>query len=81
MCTTSYITINEPARSTNGTLYVNIDQFEVTFEILTELTEDIEWKLVYVGSAESDEHDQEIDSVLVAPQGVSRHSRGPYLHP
>ena len=29
------------------------------------IPDDIEWKLVYVGSAESDEGDQELDTVLV----------------
>src|SRR5438067_890739 len=28
---------------------------------------DLEWKLTYVGSATSDEHDQELDSLLVGP--------------
>jgi len=44
-----------------------ICQFEVSFECLTPMSEDIEWKLIYVGSAESDEHDQELDSILVGP--------------
>jgi|Transcript_11995 histone chaperone ASF1 len=59
--------LDNPAR------FDNPFQFEITFEILEHLADDLEWKLVYVGSAESDEYDQEIDSVLVAPQGV-----GPY---
>jgi len=59
--------LDNPAR------FDNPFQFEVTFEILSPITDDLEWKLIYVGSAESEEHDQEIDSVLVAPQGV-----GPY---
>lgn len=28
---------------------------------------DLEWKVVYVGSAESDEYDQELENVLVGP--------------
>lgn len=28
---------------------------------------DLEWKLIYVGSAESEEYDQVLDSVLVGP--------------
>ena len=28
---------------------------------------DLEWKLVYVGSAESDRHDQELDDIMVGP--------------
>ena len=31
---------------------------------------DLEWKLTYVGSAESDKHDQVLDTVLVGPVGV-----------
>ncbi|KAF3906184.1 hypothetical protein ABW20_dc0101015 [Dactylellina cionopaga] len=42
-------------------------RFEVTFECLEQLTKDLEWKLIYVGSATSSEHDQELDSLLVGP--------------
>lgn len=41
--------------------------FEITFECLEKLAEDLEWKLTYVGSATSSEHDQELDSLLVGP--------------
>ncbi len=34
---------------------------------LTNITADLEWKLTYVGSATSDQHDQELDSLLVGP--------------
>ena len=46
-------------------------QFELSFECISEISDDIEWKLIYVGSAESDEHDQLLDSVLVGPMQVS----------
>jgi len=42
-------------------------EFEITFECLELLQKDLEWKLTYVGSATSDEHDQELDSLLVGP--------------
>ncbi|KAF1920542.1 ASF1 like histone chaperone-domain-containing protein [Ampelomyces quisqualis] len=42
-------------------------EFEVTFECLEQLQKDLEWKLTYVGSATSNEYDQELDSVLVGP--------------
>ncbi|KAH7395605.1 ASF1 like histone chaperone-domain-containing protein [Cadophora sp. MPI-SDFR-AT-0126] len=42
-------------------------EFEITFECLEPLQKDLEWKLTYVGSATSDEHDQELDSLLVGP--------------
>ncbi|EWC45589.1 histone chaperone ASF1 [Drechslerella stenobrocha 248] len=42
-------------------------KFEITFECLEQLSKDLEWKLTYVGSATSSEHDQELDSLLVGP--------------
>ncbi|KAG9232997.1 putative histone chaperone ASF1 [Amylocarpus encephaloides] len=53
--------LNNPAKF--GDSY----QFEITFECLESLQRDLEWKLTYVGSATSDEHDQELDSLLVGP--------------
>ena len=55
----------------NPAPFANPFQFEVSFECLTPIPDDIEWKLVYVGSAESDEHDQELASILVGPMQVS----------
>ncbi|RKF55576.1 Histone chaperone ASF1 [Golovinomyces cichoracearum] len=42
-------------------------EFEITFECLEALQKDLEWKLTYVGSATSNDHDQELDSLLVGP--------------
>ncbi|KAF2849387.1 histone deposition protein Asf1 [Plenodomus tracheiphilus IPT5] len=42
-------------------------EFEITFECLEQLQKDLEWKLTYVGSATSNEYDQELDSILVGP--------------
>lgn len=42
-------------------------EFEITFECLETLQKDLEWKLTYVGSATSDQYDQELDSLLVGP--------------
>lgn len=36
-------------------------------DTVADLTTDLEWKLIYVGSATSAEHDQELDSLLVGP--------------
>ncbi|GMG49256.1 unnamed protein product [Ambrosiozyma monospora] len=56
--------LNNPARFTDPY------QFEITFECLEPLKEDLEWKLTYVGSSRSLEHDQELDSILVGPVPV-----------
>ncbi|KAI0377245.1 histone deposition protein Asf1 [Hypomontagnella monticulosa] len=53
--------LNNPAKFTDN--YV----FEITFECLEQLEKDLEWKLTYVGSATSDQYDQELDSLLVGP--------------
>lgn len=37
------------------------------------LLPDLEWKIIYVGSAESEEYDQVLDSVLVGPVPAGRH--------
>mmetsp|Transcript_10414 Transcript_10414/g.33288 ORF Transcript_10414/g.33288 Transcript_10414/m.33288 type:complete len:317 (-) Transcript_10414:159-1109(-) len=65
---TNISVLNNPGSFTDGF------QFEITFECRKELTADLEWKLTYVGSAESEECDQELDSVLVGPVplGVNR---------
>ncbi|KAJ2876109.1 Histone chaperone asf1 [Coemansia aciculifera] len=45
-------------------------RFEVTFECLSLLAADLEFKLVYVSSAENTTMDQELDSILVGPVPV-----------
>lgn len=41
--------------------------FEITFECLQPLSDDLEWKVLYVGSAEDTSHDQVLDEILVGP--------------
>lgn len=41
--------------------------FDIQYECLTPLADDLEWKIIYVGSAESDQHDQVLESVMVGP--------------
>jgi len=42
-------------------------QFKVTFECIEELKDELEWKMIYVGSAESQKYDQVLDAVYVGP--------------
>mmetsp|Transcript_6008 Transcript_6008/g.10647 ORF Transcript_6008/g.10647 Transcript_6008/m.10647 type:complete len:238 (-) Transcript_6008:269-982(-) len=51
----------------NPTQFSSPFQFEITFECLQELDDDLEWKVLYVGSAESSTHDQVLDEILVGP--------------
>ena len=48
-------------------------EFEITFECIEDLPEDLEWKIIYVGSAESEEYDQILDTVYVGPVPEGRH--------
>jgi histone chaperone ASF1 len=45
--------------------------FEITLEVNRELEKDLEWKLVYVGSAKSNDHDQVLDSIDIGPLSPS----------
>ena len=47
--------------------FVDPFSFEITFEAHRDLPHDLEWKLIYVGSAGSSQFDQTLDSVLVGP--------------
>ncbi|KAI5182050.1 Histone Chaperone Asf1A [Manis pentadactyla] len=55
----------------NPSPFYNLFQFEIT-ECIEDLSEDLEWKIIYVGSAES-EYNQVLDSVLVGPVPAGRH--------
>lgn len=48
-------------------------KFQITFDCLDNLRDDLEWKIIYVGSAENEEYDQTLDSVLVGPIPPGRH--------
>lgn len=43
------------------------------FYILIYVVLDLEWKMIYVGSAESEEHDQILDVIYVGPVPEGRH--------
>nr|CAB3223529.1 histone chaperone ASF1A-like [Phallusia mammillata] len=57
----------------NPSNFYNPFQFQITFDCLENLRDDLEWKIVYVGSAESEAFDQILDSVLVGPVPAGRH--------
>ncbi|KAK2957066.1 putative Histone chaperone ASF1A [Blattamonas nauphoetae] len=50
------------------------DQFvvEIQFECKTQISDDLEWKLIYIGSPSGPEFDQELESVLVGPVTVGK---------
>ncbi|CAH3165772.1 unnamed protein product [Porites lobata] len=66
--------INDVTVCENPSPFLSNFQFQITFECTEELDEDLEWKIIYVGSAESDEYDQVLDSVFVGPVPIGRHA-------
>lgn len=66
----SLVNVSNIAVLDNPAEFSNPLQFEITFECLQPLDEDLEWKVVYVGSAKSSTHDQILDEILVGPVPV-----------
>ena len=65
-----FITSSQQVVLDNPTAFGNPFQFEITFDCLQELEDDIEWKVIYVGSPETATHDQVLDEILVGPVPV-----------
>ena len=39
--------------------------FEIIFEVLSDLTKEIEWKMIYIGSAEDTKYDQTLETIEI----------------
>lgn len=63
----SIITLQEIKVLKNPTKFTDKFEFEITFNAVEKLDGDIEWKLIYVGSPDSSDYDQVLDTVLVGP--------------
>lgn len=66
----SAVNITNVAVLSNPAPFLSPFQFEISYECLIALQDDLEWKLVYVGSAEDETYDQVLESVLVGPVNV-----------
>eukprot|EP00993_Chasmostoma_nieuportense_P002403 NODE_3200_length_1012_cov_55.645198_g3055_i0.p1 GENE.NODE_3200_length_1012_cov_55.645198_g3055_i0~~NODE_3200_length_1012_cov_55.645198_g3055_i0.p1 ORF type:complete len:166 (+),score=30.05 NODE_3200_length_1012_cov_55.645198_g3055_i0:118-615(+) len=51
----------------NPAKYSDDFNFYIRFDAIEELSDDLNWKLVYVGSSESEKYDQVLEDVLVGP--------------
>ena len=63
----SKVQINNVVVLNNPATFQSPFQFEITFDCMENLEDDLEWKLTYVGSAESSSHDQILDTIYVGP--------------
>jgi len=57
----------------NPTAFSNPFQFEIQFECVQALDDDLEWKLIYVVDPEDDSKDQVLEEVMVGPVIVGIH--------
>ncbi|KAG8382833.1 hypothetical protein BUALT_Bualt05G0119500 [Buddleja alternifolia] len=71
--TMSAVNIKDVTVLDNPAPFVDPFQFEISYECLTPLKDDLEWKLTYVGSAEDETYDQVLESVLVGPVNVGNY--------
>ncbi|KAL6520139.1 Histone chaperone asf1b [Orobanche hederae] len=69
----SAVNITNVAVLDNPASFSSPFQFEISYESVTPLKDDLEWKLIYVGSAEDETYDQLLESVLVGPVNVGKY--------
>lgn len=69
----SKVQINNVVVLNNPAMFTSPLQFEITFDCMENLEDDLEWKMTYVGSAESTNHDQVLDTIYVGPVPEGRH--------
>eukprot|EP00877_Chromochloris_zofingiensis_P013286 jgi/Chrzof1/8210/Cz03g01190.t1 len=60
-------TITQVAVVNNPAPFAEPVVLDVQYECINELPDDLEWKIIYVGSAESENYDQVLDSAYVGP--------------
>ncbi|KAG9046230.1 Histone chaperone asf1 [Tulasnella sp. UAMH 9824] len=60
--------LNNPAR------FLDKYKFRVTFECISALSDDLEWKLIYVSSPGQTEYDQELEDCMVGPVPIGINS-------
>ena len=50
---------------TTMTKFTDPFSFEIIFEVLSELTKEMEWKMIYIGSAEDKKYDQVLETIEI----------------
>lgn len=61
------ITVSEVAVLNNPASFSDPFSFDISYTATQDLAQDLEWKMIYVGSAESEELDQQLDCIMVGP--------------
>ena len=67
------VSLNNVQVQDNPAPFTSDFKFLITFDCVEPgLKEELEWKLIYVGSADCEDNDQELDSILVGPVRVGK---------
>ncbi|KAG6405602.1 hypothetical protein SASPL_133193 [Salvia splendens] len=69
----SAVNLKDVTVLSNPAPFVDPFQFEISYECSTPLEDDLEWKLIYVGSAEDKIYDQVLESMLVGRVNVGNY--------
>jgi histone chaperone ASF1 len=70
----SIVTIRDVTFLNNPARFSDEYKFRVTFECISPLKDDLEWKLIFVSSPDSEQYDQELDDCMVGPVPVGINS-------
>ena len=73
-CGMSIVTIRDVTFLNNPARFSDEYNFRVTFECISPLKDDLEWKLIFVSSPDSEQYDQELDDCMVGPVPVGINS-------
>ncbi|EGG20087.1 anti-silencing protein 1 [Cavenderia fasciculata] len=66
----SHIRLTQVLIHNNPSTFLSPLIFDISFECVSPIKDDLEWKVVYVGSADSEKNDQQLDSILLGPVTV-----------
>jgi len=61
------VIINDVKVLENPAKFTSPFRFEITFECVSQIKEDLEWRLTYVGSAQDTDNDQILESLFIGP--------------
>jgi len=67
------VTISEVEPLQPECLFTDPFKFKIRFNCIEDLQDDLDWKIIYVGSANSNQHDQELDELSTGPIPVGTH--------
>jgi len=69
----AHVNITDVSVLNNPATFLTPFEFEINFECLHQLQDDLEWKVTYVGDADDTQYDQVLEEVAIGPVYVGNH--------